>query len=150
MKNKILLINGPNLQLLGQRNPEVYGTATLADLETSLHALAKAQGVELVCFQSNCEGAIVTRIGETLSDDVMGIIINPGAYSHTSIAIHDALEATKVPAIEVHISNIHARETFRHHSMVASACIGQIAGLGFMSYELALTGLLQYIQSQTK
>lgn len=145
MKTKILLINGPNLQLLGQREVAVYGTHTLSDIENELTALAQAHGVELECFQSNCEGAITTRIGECMNDGTSGIILNAGAYTHTSIAIHDALEAVRKPTVEVHLSNIHAREEFRHHSMIAEVCLGQIAGFGVTSYTLALTALLQHL-----
>lgn len=138
---KILLINGPNLQLLGRREPEIYGSETLPEIVGRLRILADELGVELSDFQSNCEGAIVDRIGEALFDGTAGIIINPAAYTHTSVAIRDALSAVKLPAFEVHLSNVHAREEFRRNSLVSPVCCGVIAGFGSEGYGLALAAL---------
>lgn len=138
---KILLINGPNLQLLGRREPEIYGTETLPDIVGKLRIMADELGVELTDFQSNCEGAIVDRIGAALFDGTDGIVINPAAYTHTSVAIRDALSAVALPAIEVHLSNVHGREDFRQRSLTAPVCTGVIAGLGSDGYGLALAAL---------
>ncbi len=140
---KILLINGPNLQLLGKRDPKQYGTATLTDLENNVKNLASEFNVDLFTFQSNEEGAIVDRISDALNENVDGIIINPAAYTHTSVAIRDAIEAVQIPTIEVHISNIHSREDFRHKSLTAPVCMGQISGLGIDGYTLALRALIK-------
>lgn len=148
MKTKILLINGPNLRLLGRRCPEIYGHTTLAALESALTCLAESMNVELICFQSDHEGDIVSRIGDMFDDDCEGLIINPGAYTHTSIAIRDAVEGVARPAIEVHLSNIHAREAFRHESKIAPVCTGQIAGFGPLGYELALRALVEKIKTR--
>ncbi|OGV39327.1 MAG: type II 3-dehydroquinate dehydratase [Lentisphaerae bacterium GWF2_45_14] len=145
---KILFINGPNLQLLGQREPELYGGLTLDGLEKNLGEIADSLGVEALFFQSNSEGAIVDRIGQTLKDGVAGIVINPAAYTHTSVALRDALAAVKVPAIEVHISNVHAREQFRHLSLTAPVCLGQICGLGTDGYEWALRAMAKYLKEK--
>lgn len=145
---KILLINGPNLQLLGLREPDIYGSTTLNALNKHLKAVAGSLNAEIVCCQSNHEGEIVDRIAEALTDGTDGIIINPAAYTHTSIAIHDALLAVKIPSIEVHISNICARDSFRHISMTAPACVGMIAGLGVDGYEWALKALIKYLTDQ--
>ncbi len=142
---KILVVNGPNLQMLGTRKPEIYGSETLAGLEEKLRRISAENEVEIVFFQSNHEGDIVDRIAAAKNEAVKGIIINPAAYAHTSIAIHDALEAVGILAIEVHISNIYAREEFRHKSMTASACKGVISGLGIEGYEWALRALLNNI-----
>ncbi len=142
---KILVINGPNLQLLGSREPEVYGTDTLDDIEKRLEKLAGDMGVELVFLQSNHEGEIVDTIGSTPKNEIDGIIINPAAYTHTSVAIRDALASISLPAIEVHISNIHKREEFRQHSLTAAVCTGQICGLGIQGYELALRSIASII-----
>ena len=138
---KILVLNGPNLQLLGTREPAVYGSATLADVKTNLDALAVTLGAEIDFRQSNDEGELVTWIGSAKGFD--GIIINPAAYTHTSIALRDAISAIDVPTIEIHISNVHAREEFRHTSMIAAVCVGQICGLGIKGYEYALRALAQ-------
>ena len=142
---KILIINGPNLGLLGVREPDIYGYTTLADVENSLRKIAESSGYELEFLQSNHEGVIVDRLNAILTGSpVDGIVINPAAYTHTSVAIADALRAcSKVPAIEVHISNISSRESFRHESLTAPACIGMIAGLGTDGYEWALKALLK-------
>ncbi len=140
---KILLINGPNMQLLGKREPEIYGKLTLDELHSNLMEVAIALNVDLVCYQSNHEGNIVDRIGNAAQDGIDAIIINPAAYTHTSIAIHDALKAVALPAVEVHISNVGTREEFRQESLTAPACIAMIAGLGVDGYEWALRSLVK-------
>ncbi len=147
---KILVINGPNMQLLGHRKAEFYGVQTLPEIETGLQATAAELGVEISFFQSNHEGGICDAIAEAMSDGTDGIIINPAAYTHTSIAIHDALEAALIPAIEVHMSNIQARDDYRKQSMTASVCIAQICGLGADVYEWALRALVRNLNRQTK
>jgi 3-dehydroquinate dehydratase-2 len=137
---KLLVIHGPNINLLGTREPETYGALTMQEINTKLENLAKQHKVELEFFQSNIEGEIVTRIQE--SENFAGIIINPAAYTHTSVASRDALAAIKIPAIEVHISNIYKREEFRHSSLTAPVCLGQISGFGAKSYELALMSFI--------
>ena len=142
----ILVLNGPNLNLLGQRQPEIYGRETLADVEAALARLAAELGVAVACRQSNHEGQLVDRIQEARKD-AAGIIINPGAYSHTSVAILDALNAFEGPVLEVHISNIHKREAFRHHSFVSSRADGVIAGFGTEGYLLALRRMAGLLRS---
>lgn len=137
----IYVLNGPNLNLLGQREPEIYGRTTLADVEKTVTARAKALGAAVLCLQSNNEGDLVTWIQEARTM-ARGVIINAGAYSHTSIAIHDALAMLDIPVVEVHISNIYKRETFRHHSHISSVATGLICGLGVKGYELALEAIL--------
>lgn len=140
---KVLLINGPNLGLLGIREPEVYGKESLEAIVKDLKAMASEAGFVLLDYQSDREGDIVSRIGEVLkNDDICGIVINPGAYAHTSIAIRDAVSAVNVPTIEVHMSNVFAREEFRHHSYLSPVCSGVIVGLGSDSYRLGLSALL--------
>jgi 3-dehydroquinate dehydratase-2 len=133
----ILVINGPNLNLLGKRETDIYGQFALQELEESLQIYAAERKLNLRFFQSNHEGAIIDTMHEAL-DWADGIVINPGAYGHTSIAIRDAIAAVQLPTIEVHISNIAAREAFRHHSMISAACVGTISGLGWRGYRLAL------------
>ncbi|MBQ9789514.1 MAG: type II 3-dehydroquinate dehydratase [Lentisphaeria bacterium] len=146
MKNRILVINGPNLQLLGKREPEIYGNETLDDIAAKMQSKANEYGIKLEFFQSCSEGAIAERIGaEVMQNELDGIIINPGAYSHTSIAILDAIKALKIPVIEVHLSNIHAREEFRHQSMTGRGAAGVICGFGSYSYMLALDGMINKI-----
>jgi 3-dehydroquinate dehydratase-2 len=137
----IWVINGPNLNLLGTREPDIYGRATLAEIERELVLHGERLGAQVECFQSNDEGALVTRI-QAARGVALGLILNPGAYAHTSIAIRDALSAVALPAIEVHLSNVHAREPFRHTLMTAGACVGVIAGLGATGYHLALEALI--------
>ena len=134
---KILVINGPNLNLLGTREPEIYGRLTLNDIGTQLKNKAEQLKVEIECFQSNCEGEIVDKIGSA-KNKFDAIIINPAAYTHTSVAIRDAISAVDIATIEVHISNIYSREEFRHKSFIAPVCVGQISGLGIDGYLLAL------------
>ena len=138
LEPRILVLHGPNLNLLGSREPEIYGKATLASIHAARAAKAKAAGVLLETFQSNHEGEIVDRVQSARDEGVDYLIINPGAYSHTSIAIPDALKAVAIPFIEVHISNIHAREEFRHHSHFSATAPGVICGLRVHGYELAL------------
>ena len=145
---KILILNGPNLQLLGTRKKEVYGSTTLEEIRQNLEKIAASFDVELDFYQSNHEGDLVDRIGNAKTEGVDGIVINPAAYTHTSIAIRDAIEGVSIPAIEIHLSNIHAREEFRHRSMTAPVCIGQIAGLGPDGYEWALRAMLKYLISK--
>jgi 3-dehydroquinate dehydratase-2 len=137
VSRRIVVVNGPSLNLLGKREPEIYGTRTLADLERTVDAKAKALGLEAECFQSNHEGEIIDFLQEH-SPGSAGVIINPGALSHYSLALYDCLQALALPVVEVHISNIHAREEFRSRSVTARAAKGVITGLGFTGYELAL------------
>ena len=142
---KILLIHGPNLNLLGKRQPEVYGSLDLETINARLKSIAEENGVELRCFQSNCEGAMVDAIHEA-GEWANGIVINPGAYSHYSYAIRDALASVRLPVIEVHLSNIYAREEFRRHSVISPVATGCIAGLGWRSYECALRALIDMLK----
>ena len=146
---KILVLNGPNLDLLGRREPGIYGSDTMADIIARLKAKAGELGIELDCLQSNIEGELVTSIGSA-AGRYDGIVINPAAYTHTSIALRDALEACGVPAVEVHLSNIHAREKFRHRSLTAARCVGQISGFGAGSYLLGLEGLVEHLRAVGK
>ncbi len=134
----ILLLNGPNLNLLGTREPEVYGRESLADIEARLIRSASAAGARLAVFQSNHEGALVDRIQAAKSEAVDFVLINPGAYTHTSVAIRDALAGVAIPFIEVHLSNVHAREAFRRQSYLSDLAVGTITGLGSRGYDLAL------------
>jgi len=145
MEIKILLIHGPNLNMLGKREPGVYGSVTMEEINTRMQALAKARGVTLQTFHSNSEGALVDAIQDAGSW-ANGIVINAGAYTHYSIAIRDAIAAVKLPVIEVHLSNVHAREEFRHKSVIAPVCVGVIAGFGWRSYALGLEGLIAHLQ----
>ena len=134
---KVLVIHGPNLNLLGEREPDVYGKVTLDEINTKMSALAKELQLELEFFQSNHEGEIVEKIGQSRNSS-KALIINPAAYTHTSIAIRDAIAASGLPAVEVHLSNVYGREEFRHKSLIAPVCKGQIAGFGMNSYLLAV------------
>ncbi|MDR0776361.1 MAG: type II 3-dehydroquinate dehydratase [Azonexus sp.] len=144
-KPRILVVHGPNLNLLGTREPEHYGRATLSDINMSLARLAEVAGVDLDAFQSNHEGALIERIHAAREQGVRAIIINPAAYTHTSVALRDALAAVAIPFVEVHLSNVHAREPFRHHSYFSDLAIGVICGLGHDGYRLALEYLLNNI-----
>lgn len=146
---KILLIHGPNLNLLGQREPEVYGSVTLAEINERLASAAKERGAELRVVQSNGEGEIINAVQEARTW-AAGLMINPGAYTHYSLAIRDALAAVRLPAVEVHISNVFAREEFRHRSVIAPVCIGSVCGFGWRSYELALIGLLEHLKTRNE
>ena len=139
----LLLLNGPNLNLLGRREPARYGSATLTDIVATLQAQAKARGARLEAFQSNAEHELVERIHAAAQEDARFILINPGAFTHTSIALRDALLAVEIPFIEVHLSNIFARESFRHHSYLSDVAAGVICGLGPQGYELALQAALE-------
>ena len=141
----LLLLNGPNLNLLGQREPGIYGSGTLASIEDGLRQEATAAGAVLECFQSNFEGALVERIHQAIGAS-QGILINAGAYTHTSIALRDALLGVAMPYVELHLSNTHARESFRHRSLLADKAIGVVCGFGPMSYSLALQGLIQHLR----
>ena len=147
---KVLLINGPNLQLLGVREPGIYGVKTLPEIVADLRSYAVELGFELEHFQSNSEGALVDKIGGTLAAGVDGIIINPAAYTHTSVALRDALAAVALPAVEVHLSNILEREDFRHKSYTAAKCIGVISGFGAFSYRMALLALVEHLNTCKK
>ena len=144
---KLSILHGPNLNLLGKREPAIYGSQTLEHINTSLLELAAALGCELTIFQSNSEGELIDVIQDS-APECQGILINPAAYTHTSIAIRDALSAVGLPVVEVHLSNIHRRETFRHTSMVAPVAIGQISGFGRDSYLLGLRALFNYVKNQ--
>ncbi len=135
---RILILNGPNLNLLGKREPEIYGSETLADIHTSLESIAQEHDIELDTFQSNHEGQLVDRIHAAMTDGTVAIVINPGAFTHTSVALRDALLGINVPFYEVHLSNVHAREAFRHHSYFSDKAIGVICGLGSAGYRYAL------------
>ena len=144
---KLLVINGDNLNLLGTREPEKYGTGTLKDLEKCLYAYSFELGIDLELFQSNFEGEIVEKIHSALNT-FDGIVINAGAYTHTSVAIRDAISGVNLPTVEVHLTNIYKREEFRHHSYIAPVSIGQISGLGFDGYKFAISALKNYIEER--
>ncbi|MBI4432627.1 MAG: type II 3-dehydroquinate dehydratase [Candidatus Omnitrophica bacterium] len=149
MTKKILVIHGPNLDLLGEREPQVYGKVSLEQINQSLEKLAQLYSLTLEFFQSNHEGEIVSRIGAA-KKDCAAILINPAAYTHTSVAIRDAVSAVKLPTVEVHLSNIYAREAFRHQSLVAPVAHGQISGFGAMSYQLGLLAICDILGLQGK
>jgi 3-dehydroquinate dehydratase II len=135
---KVVVLNGPNLNLLGTREPKIYGSTTLAEVEASLRAQAKELGIELDCFQSNHEGAIVDRIHAARTEGVKFMMINPGAFTHTSVAIRDAFSGVGIPFVEVHISNIYKREPFRHHSYLSDVAEAVLCGFGTQGYNMAL------------
>jgi 3-dehydroquinate dehydratase-2 len=143
---KFLVLHGPNLNLLGEREPEVYGTTTLAEIDASLTELAKNKGHELSAFQSNAEHELIDQIHAAKKSGVDFILINPGAFTHTSIAIRDAMLGTQLPFIEVHLSNVFAREEFRQHSYLSDIAVAVISGLGAYGYELALLGAERHLQ----
>jgi 3-dehydroquinate dehydratase-2 len=144
---KILVLHGPNLNLLGTREPEVYGSLTLADINAKLVELAGEKHAELVCKQSNHEGELIDLLHDarTWAD---GVVFNPGAYTHTSVALRDAISAIGIPVIEVHLSNVYAREEFRHVSLISAVCRGKITGLGWRSYTLGLRALLEMLSDK--
>ncbi|MCL1910907.1 MAG: type II 3-dehydroquinate dehydratase [Leptospirales bacterium] len=144
LKNLIAVIHGPNLNILGSRESDIYGTDTMSGINSRLEAAAQNNGFKIETFQSNSEGGIIDYI-QQCAGKVDGIVINPGAYTHTSIAIRDAISGIAIPAVEVHLSNIHKREEFRNHSFIAPVCIGQICGFGAFSYEAGLLALLEYL-----
>jgi 3-dehydroquinate dehydratase-2 len=139
---KILVLNGPNLNLLGTREPGVYGSTTLPQVDQQLVEIAREHEAQISCFQSNHEGALIDRIHQARIDGVDGIVINPGGLTHTSVALRDALAGVAIPFVEVHISNVHKREVFRHHSFLSEIAIGVICGLGTEGYKMALRFLL--------
>lgn len=140
---KILVLNGPNINLTGLREKSVYGAQTFDDLMTLVRTEAERLNIEVRTVQSNHEGALIDAIQQAYFDGFDGIVFNPGGYTHTSVALHDAIASVPIPTIEVHMSNIHAREAFRHTSMTASACRGQIVGFGFYGYVMALRALVE-------
>jgi len=146
---KILVLNGPNLNLLGTREPQVYGSTTLADVEAMCTEHARSLGAEVACFQSNHEGALIDRVHAARGEGVKFIVINPGAFTHTSVALRDALAGVAIPFIEVHISNVHKREAFRHHSYLSDIADGVIVGLGVAGYRLALTAAVEKVGAST-
>lgn len=143
---RILCISGPNLQLLGMREPEIYGTATLADIHHALTARAQQLGVVVEARQTNHEGLILDWIGNARDDGFAGLLLNPGALTHTSLALFDAIKAVALPAVEVHLSNPESREAYRMESKIAAACVGRVAGFGGTSYVLALEGLVVHMR----
>jgi len=146
---RVLVIHGPNLNLLGTREPHIYGTTTLAEIDAELQRLGDARGCDVECIQSNHEGVIIDAI-QGARGRCDAIVINAGAFTHTSYAIRDAIEAVALPVVEVHISNIHAREAFRHHSVLAARCVGQICGFGVRSYYLGLDAALGVVEGSAR
>jgi 3-dehydroquinate dehydratase II len=143
---KILVVHGPNLNLLGKREPNIYGNVTLDEINRRLMALATELGIEILCFQSNHEGELVQKIQEAMGE-YQAIVINPGAYTHTSVALRDAIASTGIMAVEVHLSNIYRREEFRQHSYISGVAVGQITGFGPESYLLGLRAAVQAVSS---
>ena len=143
---KILILHGPNLNLLGTREPEVYGSMTLENINSKLVDLAKEMGAELTCLQSNHEGGLIGALHEARTW-AKGVVFNPGGYTHTSIALRDAISAIQIPVVEVHLSNVYAREEFRHVSMISAVCLGKVTGFGWRSYLLGLRALLESLQN---
>jgi len=144
---RILILNGPNLNLLGSREPEQYGSETLSDIETSLKKTASEKAIDLFFFQSNAEHELIDQIHQAATNHTQFIIINPAAFTHTSVAIRDALLGVKIPLIEVHLSNVFAREKFRHHSYISDIAVGVISGLGSQGYHLALEAAIKQLKS---
>lgn len=143
---KILILHGPNLNLLGTREPEVYGSMTLDDIDKKMIELGKELGAEIKCLQSNHEGALIDALHDARTW-ANGVVFNPGGYTHTSVALRDAISAIVIPVVEVHLSNVYAREEFRHTSLVSAVCKGKVSGFGWRSYELGLRGLIDIIST---
>ena len=144
----IYVLSGPNLNMLGSRQPGVYGSKSLTDIEEQCRAYAAENGFEVICHQSNHEGDLIGWIHEA-GNEGSAVALNAGAYTHTSVALYDAIKSVDVPVVEIHISNVHARESFRHHSMIAAACLGVVCGFGTNSYTLALQGLADHLNGTT-
>ena len=142
---KILVLNGPNLNLLGTREPEIYGDATLGQIMNDLKSKSSALGCELETYQSNHEGDLIDQVQRAMQENISGIIINPGGYTHTSVALRDAFSGVGLPLVEIHLSNIYSREDFRQHSFIAPIAIGQITGFGAVGYQLALQALVDHL-----
>jgi len=149
LRPHVLVLHGPNLNLLGSREPKHYGLATLEQIDRTLMARAETVGAQLETFQHNHEGALIERVHQAARDHVDFIVINPAGYTHTSVALRDALAATAIPFVEVHLSNIYARESFRHHSYFSDLAVGVVSGLGAHGYELALEFALRHLQNRT-
>ncbi len=146
---RLLVVHGPNLNLLGSREPRHYGRATLADIDRTLVARGESAGAQVECFQHNQEGALIDRIHQAGQEGIDFILINPAGYTHTSVALRDALAAVGIPFVEIHLSNIHARENFRHRSYFSDLAVGVVSGLGAQGYELALEYALRHLQDRT-
>ncbi|MBC7879104.1 MAG: type II 3-dehydroquinate dehydratase [Anaerolineales bacterium] len=142
---KILILHGPNLNLLGTREPEIYGSMSLDDINKKMIGLGKELGAEVKCLQSNHEGALIDALQDARTW-ASGVVFNPGGYTHTSIALRDAISAIEIPVIEAHLSNVYAREEFRHASMISAVCKGKVVGFGWRSYELGLRGLIEILK----
>jgi len=142
---KILILHGPNLNLLGTREPEIYGSMTLEDINAKMIGLGKSLGVDVTCKQSNHEGALIDALQEsrTWAD---GVVFNPGGFTHTSVALRDAISSIQIPVIEAHVSNVYAREEFRHVSLISAVCRGKVVGFGWRSYELGVRGLVEILE----
>jgi 3-dehydroquinate dehydratase II len=145
MARIVLVLSGPNLNLLGSREPEIYGRATLDEIVDELRSVAADRDCEIRAVQSNAEGELVDALQAAGRDGVVGVVLNAGAYTHTSIALRDAISAVGLPVVETHLSNVHARESFRHTSMIASVCVGVISGFGPQSYRIALEALISHL-----
>jgi 3-dehydroquinate dehydratase II len=145
---KLMVLHGPNLNLLGIREPNIYGSITLKEIDNHIYNFSKENGYNITCFQSNIEGELIDKIQTCMTEEVDGIVINPAAYTHTSIAIRDALLGVGIPTVEVHLSNIYRREEFRHKSVISDVAIGQISGFGFSSYLLGIQALANYINNR--
>jgi 3-dehydroquinate dehydratase II len=150
MPRTIYVLNGPNLNLLGTREPQIYGNATLADVERLCTETAAGLGLTAVCRQSNHEGELIDWIHQARTEQAAGIVLNAGGYTHTSVALHDALVAVQIPTVEVHVSNVFARDSFRHHSFIAKAAFASLCGFGIDGYRLAIAGLAAKIGAGTK